>query len=779
MDVHAGRPFPAFLASGSTVARMIADRDWSATPLGPIEQWPPALTHALALALRSVVPMALLWGREGILLYNDGYAAFAGRRHPDVLGMPIREAWPEAADFNDRVVKRTLAGEQLTFTDQPFELDRDGEPARTWIDLDYSPLVDENGVPTGVFAIVVETTAGVEERRRIVALQQLSDAIRPLAEPRSIVMAAARVLGEHLGLSRVGYAEAHDGALSVETDWLADGMAPIAGRHRIAEYAEPLMAALAAGQDVVIDDADSDPRTHDNIETYRTMQIGAQVVLPLVKDGELVATLFAHDRQPRRWSDAELSFLRDVAERVWASVESARAQQARLQSEERLRLALVAGGFTDWYWDARTDRIRFSPLAAEKLGIPPDYQPSSGDIAALVLEEARDAVVAAGERALETGESYRIEYPMRQRDGSIGWIVTFGQPVIDSRGQVTGVIGISQEITERKAAEDVLRNNEESLRLATEGAGMATWDLDLETMTGRWSGTRFALLGLPRPPGDAAGVDEWLARIHPEDVEAVNAALQRCFAEGEPFHAEYRIRRADNGEEHWLQSHGNRIEPAGPGKGRRFVGVSFDITQRKQWERRQRLLINELNHRVKNTLAIIQSIAHQSFRAGVDPLVARAGFESRLAALSAAHNLLTEQNWEAASLRQVVADALAAVPQQQRIAIDGPDLSLAPKTAVSLAMALHELGTNAMKYGALSNDSGTVAIRWSTDDERLRLEWRETGGPSVSPPSRRGFGSRMIERGLAAELSGTVTIDFAPAGLICTVDAPLPAGSAS
>ncbi|MGN6279325.1 MAG: PAS domain-containing protein [Sphingomonas sp.] len=773
MDLSAQRPIPAFLAPSSAVARLIADHDWSMTPLGPIETWPPALTSTLGLILRSSVPMALLWGEEGILLYNDGYAAFSGRRHPEVLGMPIRDAWGEARDFNDMVVKRVLGGDRLNYVGQPFDLDRDGEPARTWIDLDYSPVPDETGKPVGVFAIVIETTASIEERRRVVALQELSDAIRPLADPRSIAASAARILGEHLGLSRVGYAEAHDGVLSVETDWCAPGMESVVGVHRLADYAEPLLAALVAGQDVVIDEADSDPRTHSRVEVYRAMGIGAQVVLPLVKGGELVATLFAHDAHARRWSDAELDFLREVAERVWANVESARAQQARQQSEERLRLALVAGGFTDWYWDAATDRIRFSPLAADKLGIPADFQPSSGDIAALVPEDARAYVIAAGDRAMETGESYRIEYPMVQRDGSIGWIVTFGQPVTDRTGKVTGVIGISQEITERKQAEDVLRNNEESLRLATEGAGMATWDLDLETMTGRWSSTRFDLLGLPRPPGNAAGVEEWIERIHPDDVAAVRTLLDSCFANGTPFHAEYRILRADTGEEFWLQSHGNRIEP-GPGKNMRFVGVSFDITQRKQWERRQRLLINELNHRVKNTLAIIQSIAHQSFRAGVDPLVARAGFESRLAALSAAHNLLTEQNWEAASLRQVVADALAATPRQERFAIDGPDLWLAPKTAVSLAMALHELSTNALKYGALSNEAGRVSIRWATEQGRLRLEWRESDGPPVIAPTRRGFGSRMIERGLAAELSGTVTIDFAPDGLICTVDAPLP-----
>jgi two-component sensor histidine kinase len=306
---------------------------------------------------------------------------------------------------------------------------------------------------------------------------------------------------------------------------------------------------------------------------------------------------------------------------------------------------------------------------------------------------------------------------------------------------------------------------------------MATWDLDLGTMKGRWSGTRFALFGLPRPPGDVGGIEEWFDRIHADDLGAVREALERCFEKGEPFNAEYRIRRADTGEERWLQSHGNRIAP-GARRGWRAVGVSVDITERKQWERRQDLLVNELNHRVKNTLAIIQSIAHQSFRPGVDPAAARTDFESRLAALSAAHDLLTKANWEGASLRRVVADALAAAAQPARISTSGPDLALAPKTAVSLAMALHELSTNALKYGALSNDGGFVTVGWSTDGGRLRLEWRETGGPPVTRPTRRGFGSRMIERGLAAELAGTVTIDYAPSGLVCTVDAPLPGEAA-
>ena len=203
------------------------------------------------------------------------------------------------------------------------------------------------------------------------------------------------------------------------------------------------------------------------------------------------------------------------------------------------------------------------------------------------------------------------------------------------------------------------------------------------------------------------------------------------------------------------------------------------VLERKRTEEHQRLLLNELNHRVKNTLAVIQSIASQTFRGEAAKPEAREAFESRLTALASAHDLLTSESWQAASLRQVVAEAATGCGAVEgRTRIDGEDLRVPPRTAVSIAMALHELCTNAVKYGALSNDRGTVTVSWEvrreSEGQRLHLVWCERGGPPVTPPERRGFGSRMIERGLAAELGGTVELQFRPEGLCCLVDAPLP-----
>ncbi|HEX8578082.1 MAG TPA: sensor histidine kinase, partial [Allosphingosinicella sp.] len=204
------------------------------------------------------------------------------------------------------------------------------------------------------------------------------------------------------------------------------------------------------------------------------------------------------------------------------------------------------------------------------------------------------------------------------------------------------------------------------------------------------------------------------------------------------------------------------------------LAVSRDISQRKKAEEHQRLLINELNHRVKNTLALVQGLALQSFRDGRDPAEARTAFQHRLAALAAAHDLLTRESWEGATLRGLAEGALGhLIGQERRVEISGPDVTLGPKAAVSLVMALHELSTNASKYGALSVPSGRVTVAWTLDGDRLRLEWREQGGPPVTAPGRRGFGLRMIERALAADLGGGVAMEFEPTGLICRIEASL------
>jgi two-component sensor histidine kinase len=194
------------------------------------------------------------------------------------------------------------------------------------------------------------------------------------------------------------------------------------------------------------------------------------------------------------------------------------------------------------------------------------------------------------------------------------------------------------------------------------------------------------------------------------------------------------------------------------------------------------MLIDELNHRVKNTLSTVQSITRQALRATADPKAIAQSIESRIFALSRSHDLLTHQNWEGAGLHDLIEAALKPFGvtngRAERFRIEGANIRLLPKATLALGIAFHELATNALKYGAFSNEFGTILIAWNTKDqsadERLILTWRETDGPVVVPPTHRGFGSQVIERGLAHELEGEVNLKYLPGGVVCTIDIPVP-----
>jgi PAS domain S-box-containing protein len=269
----------------------------------------------------------------------------------------------------------------------------------------------------------------------------------------------------------------------------------------------------------------------------------------------------------------------------------------------------------------------------------------------------------------------------------------------------------------------------------------------------------------------------WLDVVLPEDRERFEAVFVDAFEARRNFQTEVRVRDRE-GRVRWLRCEGvPRLDDAHAFLG--YTGCNVDITDVKLAQEQQLLLINELNHRVKNTLATVQSVAMQTLRNAETTEQARTDFEARLIALSRAHDVLTRENWDGASLRTIVRQAIEPYRREEddRFTVEGGPVWLPPRMALSIAMALQELATNAVKYGALSNDSGRVMIEWTLDfadsAPQLQLRWSESGGPPVKAPARQGFGSRLIERSLARDLNGTVALNFAPAGLICTVDAPV------
>jgi PAS domain S-box-containing protein len=353
-----------------------------------------------------------------------------------------------------------------------------------------------------------------------------------------------------------------------------------------------------------------------------------------------------------------------------------------------------------------------------------------------------------------------------------------------------GGIAVSfRDWTERRRAEEELRETQARLSALADNLpiGMVYQMLESDNFFAR----RFIYLSascerLNGIPAEAALANPFLLYelLLPEHRQRMFEKQVESFHRREPFDIEVALRHAKTGDVRWQRIVATPRElPSGAVV---WDGIQIDITEHKRAEEHLQLLVNELNHRVKNTLAIVQSLSAQSFsrtdmRSAEGVSRARDAFEARLFALARGHDVLTRENWEGASLATVLDEAFAAYRKHsgdgEVFELEGTDLRVTPSMALSLSMALHELCTNALKYGALKMPGGRVRVAWETvpaaSGSRLVMRWQESGGPPVSPPTRRGFGSRLIEGGLARELDGWVTLAYEPAGLVCTIDVPL------
>lgn len=328
------------------------------------------------------------------------------------------------------------------------------------------------------------------------------------------------------------------------------------------------------------------------------------------------------------------------------------------------------------------------------------------------------------------------------------------------------------------------RAGEEHLRLVFECAtGHAVVAVDREGRVTGWNSGARRIFG--HEGGDVLG-RAIEATFTPEDRAAGLPVAELCRAaeHGRAEGERWRLRR--DGSRFWASG---VVTPLTDGEGRLrgFLEILRDRTEARQEEERRALLLRELGHRVKNTLATVQSLAAQALRHSETPAAFRESFEARLLALARAHDLLGRRGWKGAGLRDVVERTLAPYGGsggEARITAAGPPVRLTPNAAVAVNLAFHELATNAAKHGALSapgGSGGRVEVAWALErvargkPPAVEILWRERGGPPVRPPGRRGFGSRLIERGLAAEFGAEVRLDFAPEGVECRIRLPLPA----
>ena len=385
-----------------------------------------------------------------------------------------------------------------------------------------------------------------------------------------------------------------------------------------------------------------------------------------------------------------------------------------------------------------------------------------------------DSVMSSMGAALERHESVMVTGRYRNASGEYRILETLAHPRFAADGTFMGLTGVNTDITERERAEKALRDSEERFRMVVEAlpAGMVMTDgsgriLMINALCEK-------LFGYDR--GEL--LDKEIEVLVPPAVRDRHPGLSSGHVKGplpQLVKREVTGRRKD-GRDIPLEI---GVNPILTSDGVRVIATVADIAERKQAEAQRELLLAELNHRVKNTLAVVQGLAHQTFRQ--TDTAARKAFEGRLLALATAHDLLTRSHWESTSLRQVAADTLQlAGANQQRITAEGPTIPLSPHAALTIALALHELFTNTLKYGALSADAGSVNLSWKhlAGEGKLRIEWREHGGPPVVPPEHKGFGSLLLERTLARDLDGRVELSFDPSGVVCVIEMPVSAPGA-
>ena len=388
----------------------------------------------------------------------------------------------------------------------------------------------------------------------------------------------------------------------------------------------------------------------------------------------------------------------------------------------------------------------------------------------------RDRVLAGWQTALAGGASWHEdEFRLRAADGSHHWFL-----VRVARMPAGTWVGVCVDVEHRRQTEVALAESEARLLLAQEAAGIGVYERNLITGLARWSPVMFRVWGLdPKGRSPLVADAEYSDLILPEDQAAHRArrAAMRDAPDASRFAAEYRIRRADTGEVRWISSRGEYLRNAS-GRAVLVRGTNHDVTERKAAEERQALLMREVDHRAKNALAVVQAVLRLTPRD--DAQTYAQAVEGRISALARAQTLLSRDRWSGADLRTLLEGELAPFRgSSQRVLLFGPAVALPPGAAQPLAMAAHELATNALKHGALSVAEGSVTIHWKLEKSEvagtlLKLCWTETGGPAVTrPPGRRGFGTRVLDGTVRGQLGGRVALAWEAAGLICEMTVPL------
>ncbi|WDR02805.1 PAS domain-containing protein [Devosia algicola] len=600
--------------------RLINDYDWASSPIGSIDQWPDSVKGVVRMLVTASAPMVVLLGSEGILIYNDAYAQFAGERHPEIFGMPAVEAWPEVADFNRERIASGLRGETLVLRDAELSLNRHGQPEPVWLDLNYSPVLGDDGLSLGTLCIVHETTD--------------------------------RILVE----------------------------------------------------------------------------------------------------------------------------------KALTRSEERLSLALSGSNLVGtWDWDVKAGTLTADDLFASLHNLDP-LRAGIGVPAELIGEAIHpddlERVSQGVEAAFRDRADFRSEYRVVSPDGTLCWVVASGRARVDGDGNAVRFPGVVVNITEQKQAAEALAESEAKFRTLADTMPQMVWSTLPDGMHDYYNARWYEFTGVPIGSTDG---EAWNGMFHPDDQERAWSTWKHSLATGEPYKIEYRLRH-HSGNYRWTLGLAQPIRGA-DGKIIRWFGTCTDIHETRLLAEERELVAQELSHRIKNIFSVMTGIISLSARNQPEMKQFAEQLRERIYALAQAHDFVRPHG-HGGQTSGTQSDLWALIEKlllpyqdggQKRVEFSGSDTTIDDGAATPLALLVHELATNAAKYGALSVPDGSILLTGALDDSTYTLTWKERGGPPLQPNGHAGFGSRLIGLSVEGQLRGKLNRVWEQDGLLVSIEVPLSA----
>jgi PAS domain S-box-containing protein len=642
----------------------------------------------------------------------------------------------------------------------------------------------------------VETVLRENEQRQAFLLR-FSDAIRSEPNEQAAIERAVRMLAEEMFVDRA-YATRHSPAedlTNVLYEVRAPGLEPLPATLRFSDFPE---AGRQTFQQTLVyqDTANDQSLTDADKAALASMGVGALLSRPLRRDGSPIFALGVVSTAPRRWTAAEIALVEEAAERTWEAAERARAERSLRESEEKYAglfaaspaAVLILGPDTPHFtildvndaYLAATMRTREDLLGRAMFDAFPDNPDDPAPNGVRNLRTSLERALASRRFELMDVQKYDIVRP----DGTFEerWWKPANAPVVDVNGNVAAIIHHVADVTAERRAVEALRESEERFREFGEASTDVLWMRSAESLEWTYLSRGFErIYGMDREEalsGDT--MRNWIELVVPEDREHALECIGRV-REGERATFEYRIRRPSDGQVRWVRNTDFPMRDAS-GKVIRIGGVGTDITPLKAAEAHQATLLAELQHRVRNTLAVVRSIARRTAdnSKSVEDMVSH--FQGRLDAFSRVQAAFTRAPGTGVDLMSIVEDELVAhaAREGEQVHVAGPDVILPMRTAEGLSLAIHELATNAVKHGALSGANGTLAIAWRVDKpdgvRRLVLTWIESGvDVPQSAVRREGFGMELLRRSLPYDLQAETDVTLSADGLRFELRMPLPA----